>query len=146
MLGAMNLVGAVTGLAWYLSCVLVFLLRLVGQAGGDRIVGYAQMVFILPLGLLLATAPGLSRPAIFYVQAALLLAFVVFESVADTILRADFRSARGTLIAYVVFFFAASGGMLGIIALSGQAWLLGGVAAFLASAGLAFTQRVTTGV
>ncbi len=145
MVRAMNLVGAVTGLAWYLSCVLVFLLRLAGRAGGDRVVGFAQMALALPLALLLATAPGLSRPPLFYVQAALLLAFVLFEGIADAILRVDIRSARGTLIAYVVFFFAASGGMLGVIALSGQAWLLAGVAAFLAAAGLAFAQHASTG-
>lgn len=141
----MNFVGAATGLAWYLSCVLVFLVRLAGRAGGDRAVGIAQMFFVLPLALLLVTAPRLSRSALFYVQTALLLAFVAFEGVADTILRMDFRAAKGTLIGYGVFFFAASGGMLGVIALAGQTWLLAGVAAFLAAAGLAFAQRAATG-
>jgi hypothetical protein len=141
MLRAMNFVGAATGLGWYLSCVLVFLLRLAGRAGGDRALGIAQVFLVLPLALLLFTAPRLSRSALFYVQTALLLAFVVFEGVADTILRVDFRAARGTLIGYVVFFFAASGGMLGVIALAGQTWLLAGVAAFLAAAGLAFVQE-----
>jgi hypothetical protein len=145
MLGAMNLVGAVTGVAYYVSCVLVFLLRISGRPHGDRAVGFAQMLFVLPLALLLVTAPGLSRPALFYVQNALLLAFVVFEGVADTILHVDLRSTRWTLIAYVVFFFAATGGMLGVIALSGQTWLLAGVAGFLAAAGLAFAQRAVTG-
>ena len=145
MLAAMNLVGAAAGLAWYLSCILVFVLRLAGRAGGDRVVGFAQMIFVFPLALLLATAPGLSRPPLFYLQAALLLAFVLFESVADVMLRVDFRASRAALVPYVVFFFAASGGMLGVIALAGQAWLVAGVAAFLAVTGLAFAQRASTG-
>jgi len=145
MLRAMNLVGAITGLAWYVSCALVFLLRIAGRSTGGRVVGFAQGAFLAPLVLLLVTGPGLARPALFYIQACLLIAFLLFEGVADLILRVDLRSRRTVLVSYVVFFFAAAGGMLGVISLGGQTWLLAGVAGFLAVAGLAFAQRSVTG-
>ena len=145
MLRTMNLVGAVTGLAWYVSCAVVFLLRIVGRPARGRAVGLAQMVFLAPLALLVVTGPRLARPPLFYVQACLLVAFVLFECIADVVLRADIRSSRPALVGYVVFFFAASGGMLGVIALGGQTWLLAGVACFFAVAGLAFAQRAATG-
>jgi hypothetical protein len=141
----MNLVGAVTGLAYLASCILLFLLRIAGVAGADRAVGFFQAAFMVPLVLLLVTGPGLDRPPLFYVQAGLLLGFVAFELVVDTILKIDFRSNRQAVIAYVVFFFAATGGSLGIIGLAGAPWLFAGIAAFLASAGLAFAQRALTG-
>jgi hypothetical protein len=143
---ALDLVGAATGLSYNLTCILVFVRRLAGRPGAGRAVGFAQACFIAPLVVLLATAPGLERRPLYYVQTALLLLFVAFEVIVDVVLRVDFRSTRWSLICYVMFFFAATGGMLGIAALAGQAWLIAGIATFLAMAGLSFAQRAVTGL
>ncbi len=145
MLAAMNLLGAATGLAYNLTCMLVFLLRLVGRTGAGRAVGFCQAAFLAPLFILVVTAPGLARAPLYYVQAILLLLFVAFELVVDTILRVGFRSVRWALVTYVVFFFAATGGMLGVVSLAGQGWMLAGIATFLGMAGLAFAQSAAVG-
>ncbi len=141
----MNLLGAITGLTYYLSCILVFLLRIVGRPRAGRALGFVQVLFIAPLVLLLVTAPGLARAPLYYVQAVLLLLFVAAELVVDTILGVSFRSTRWAVVLYVMFFFAATGGMLGVAALAGPTWLIAAAAAFLAMAGLAFAQRGITG-
>jgi hypothetical protein len=146
MLETMNLLGAVTALAYTLSCSLLFVLRLVGRTGVGRAVGFAQMLFALPLAVLLAEAPGLGRTPLYYLQTGLLVAFILFEAIVDTILRVDFRGARWAVIGYVVFFFAATGGMLGVASLAGPVWMVAGAAAFLSMAGLAFAQRRYTGL
>ncbi len=145
MRDAMNLLGAITGLTYYISCILVFLLRIVGRPRAGRALGFAQIVFVVPLAVLLVTAPRLARGPLYYVQAVLLLLFVAAEAVLDTILELKFRSVRWALIAYVIFFFAATGGMLGVASLAGTTWMIASVAAFLAMAGLAFAQRSITG-
>jgi hypothetical protein len=146
MRDAMNVLGAVTGLTYYFSCILLFLFRIAGQRAIERPLGFAQIAFAAPLVLLLVTAPRFERLPLYYVQALLLLAFVAFEAVVDTILRVDFRSTRWAVILYVMFFFAATGGMLGVVSLAGPAWLIAGAAAFLAMGGLAFVQRGVTGL
>jgi len=119
----LNLVGAVTTLSYFLSCSLIFVLRLVGRAGprGARRSARWHSPCRSSCSCRSTAAregddllrPG--RPS---------LLFITFEAVVDAILRVDFRSTRWTLVAYVVFFFAATGGMLGVASLAGPAWLI----------------------
>ena len=145
-MGWSNLVGAVTALAYYASCILVFLSRLLGQPQVGHAIGYGQMALAAPLVILIAAAPGLARPFLYYVQVALLLAFLIVETLLDYVLKVDFRTVRWMVIAYVMLFFAATGGMLGVAALAGRAWMIAGVALFLTMAVLTFVQRAVTGM
>ena len=49
------------------------------------------------------------------------------------------------VIAYIVLFFAGSGGMLGVAANAGRAWTIPAATLFLVMAVLAFIQRAATG-
>ena len=49
------------------------------------------------------------------------------------------------VISFVVLFFAAAGGMLGVAANAGRGWTISGVILFLVMAVLAFVQRAVTG-
>ena len=80
-MGWSNLVGAVTALAYYASCILVFLFRLLGQPQVGHAIGYGQMALAAPLVILIAAAPGLARPFLYYVQVALFLAMAALTFV-----------------------------------------------------------------
>jgi hypothetical protein len=146
MLQAANLVGSVVAIAYYGTCILVFVSRLVARPRWGQWIGCAQGLVVVPLAWLLAVAPRLSRPPLYYVQVGLLLAFVILEFLLDSVLRVDFRHRRGIVIAYVVFFFAGTGGMLGVAALGGRPVLTAAGLLFLGMAALAFVQRRVTGL
>jgi hypothetical protein len=146
MRDALNLAGAITTVAYYVSCVAVFVSRLAGRPGIDRALGVGQIAAAVPLVVLLVLAPRLDRPVLYYVQVSLMLLFIAVEAVVDTILRVEFRSVRAAVIPYVVLFFAGTGGMLGVAALAGRAWTLTAAGLFLVMAVLAFVQRRVTGI
>jgi hypothetical protein len=59
----------------------------------------------------------------------------------------DFRQIRWAVIAYVTFFFAASGGLLGVVAAARERfWTILAVVLFLIMAVLAFISRAVTGI
>jgi hypothetical protein len=69
-----------------------------------------------------------------------------FELVVDDILQVDFRSANWAVIPYVMFFFAATGGMIGVASQAGKSWAITTVIVFFIMAILAFIQRGITGL
>jgi len=103
------------------------------------------MFLVLPLVVLLLLAPKLGRPWLYYLQISLMLAFLVVEALLDYILVVEFRRERWMVVSYVVLFFAATGGMLGVAALEGSGWILAAGVLFLAMGALAFVQRAVTG-
>jgi hypothetical protein len=100
-------------------------------------------VLAVPLVWLLISAPA--RPALYYIQVALPLFWLLAELILDYILELDFRKNRATVICYVVLFFAAGGGLIGVAAPAGVLWTIISVVLFLAMAALAFIQRIKTG-
>ncbi len=142
----MNLLGALAAIAFYVLVILVFAARLLGRPRWEHGLGFIVLLLAFPAALLLATAPGLGRPPLYYAQLALLLAYLVVEALLDYVFRVDFRSVRWMTISYVTLFFAASGGMIGVAMLAGRAWGLAAIALFLAMAVLSFVQRAVTGM
>jgi hypothetical protein len=65
--------------------------------------------------------------------------------IVDHILRLDFRSAQWAVVPYVMFFFGATGGMIGVAAQAGKPWTIATSLIFLIMATLAFVQRSMTG-
>lgn len=145
VVGKANLAGAVTAVAFLLSAALVFVFRLMGSPGVGYWLGIAEFCMAVPAIYLLAIAPKLKRPALYYVQLCLLLAWLVAELMLDYVFAATFRQNVGMLIGYVVLFFAGSGGMIGIASLAGKGWSITAVLLFLAMTALAFVQRFGTG-
>jgi hypothetical protein len=98
------------------------------------------------MAYLLYTAPSLNRPAIYYLWIGLMITFVVVEFILDWLLKVDFRNVQWMVIAYVMLFFGATGGMLGVAAQAGKRWATVAAISFFAMAILAFIQRSITGM
>ena len=145
-LKAANLIGAVTALIFYGTSILVFALRLAGITRLGYWIGIFQFCLAAPLIYLLIIAPSLDRPALYYIQIALLLVWLAVELLLDYVLKIEFRHVMALLIGYVVLFFAAGGGMIGVASMAGTGWSIASIAAFLVSAALAFVQRFLTGM
>ncbi len=73
-----------------------------------------------------------------------MLAFLLVELPLDYVLVLEFRSKRHSVIGYVVFFSAATGGMLGVAAVAGRTWTGGAIALYLLMAVPVFVQRIAT--
>lgn len=144
MLQSTNLLGAVVAVVFYVSAIVVFVTRLLGAPGIGHWIGYLEFLLAIPLVYLLATAPALDRPWLYYIQIGLMLAWLVVEAVLDYILKIDFRHTPWMVVSYVVLFFAGTGGMLGIAANAGVGWMIAAAPLFLAMAALAFVQRAVT--
>jgi len=146
VLEKMNLLGAEVAVAFFISAILVFVSRLLGRPAVEKWAGYFEFLLVIPLILLLVTAPRLGRPALYYIQIGLMLAWLVAEALLDYILKIDFRQVRWMVIAYVTLFFAASGGMVGIAANAGRGWTWIAGILFIIMTALAFIQRRITGM
>ncbi|WP_369047326.1 hypothetical protein [Sinomonas sp. P10A9] len=145
MLRATDLRGAVVAVTFYASAIAVFVTRLSGASRIGHWIGYFEFVLAIPLLYLLASAPALNRPWLYYVQIALMLAWLLVEALLDYVLKIDFRKTRWMVIGYVTLFFAATGGMLGLARNAGLGWIIAAGILFLTMAVLAFVQRAVTG-
>jgi hypothetical protein len=141
-----NLVGAITANVYMLLIIAVFVSRILGWFEIERWVGFASSLIIVPLVYLFVVGLGTGRRKIYFVWLALMVLFALFELVVDQILRIDLRSAQWTVVPYVMFFFAATGGMIGVASQAGKAWAITTVIVFLITAILAFVQRGITGL
>ena len=142
-----NLIGAVTGLFLYGLYILMFGLRLLGLAEWGHRVATLQFLGLLPLVYLLVVFPRIDARPLFAVQVGLMIFFLILEFVVDYWLRLDFRNTRWMVITYVTMFFAATGGLLGIIArMPDRVWIMVGGVMFLVMAVLAFVSRAVTGI
>jgi hypothetical protein len=146
MLEKTNLLGAVVAVAFYVSAILVFIFRLLGQPQYGLWIGYFEFLLAVPLIFLLLKAPQLGRPALYYIQIGCMLAWLVVEALLDYILKVDFRNVRWMVISYVVLFFAGTGGLLGVAANAGRGWSISAIILFLIMALLTFVQRAVTGM
>jgi hypothetical protein len=146
MLEQMNLLGALVAVAFYVSAILVFIFRLLGKPQFGHWIGYIEFLLAIPLVYLLVKAPQLERPALYYLQIGLMLAWLLVEALLDYILKLDFRQIRWLVISYIVLFFAGTGGMLGVAANAGRGWTIAAGILFLLMAVLAFLQRAITGM
>jgi hypothetical protein len=129
-----------------LLIIAVFVSRILGWLEIERWVGFASSLIIVPLVYLFIVGLGTGRRKIYFVWLALMVLFALFELVVDQILRIDLRSAQWTVVPYVMFFFAATGGMIGVASQAGKAWAITTVIIFLIMAILAFVQRGITGL
>jgi hypothetical protein len=146
MLEKMNLLGAVTAIAFFVSAILVFVFRLLGKPQYGHWIGYFEFLLAIPLIYLLFQAPQLGRPALYYIQIGCMLAWLVLEALLDYILKVDFRQVRWIVISYVVLFFAGTGGLLGVASNAGRGWSTSAIILFLIMAVLTFVQRAITGM
>jgi uncharacterized membrane protein len=141
-----NQIGAGVAISIFSLYTVMFGLRMLNRAELGHWIASAQFLAVIPLVYLLAKAPKLERPALYYIQVALFLAFLALDLFLDYILKVDFRQTGWAVISFVTFFFAATGGLLGIASNAGRGSLIAALALYLIMAVLAFVSRAMTGI
>jgi hypothetical protein len=141
-----DLVGAITANVYMLLIIAVFFARILGLLDISRWIGFISSLVIFPLLYLFVVGLRTSRRKIYFVWMALMVLFALFELVVDQILMVDIRSTQWAVILYVMFFFAATGGMIGVASQAGKAWSISTSLVFIVMAILAFVQRGITGL
>jgi len=141
-----DLIGAITANVYMLLIIAVFVARILGLLEISRWIGFTSSLVIFPLLYLFIVGLRTSRRKIYFAWLALMILFVLFELIIDQILRVDLRSQQSSVIPYVMFFFAATGGMIGVASQAGKTWAITTVIIFLIMATLAFLQRGITGL
>jgi hypothetical protein len=146
MIERLNLIGALTAHVIFISSIITFSSRLIFKIGPGHWVGTPLLLMVFPLGYLLLTAPGANRPFLYYIQAGLMLLFILLLFFVDYVFKYDFRQTQWMVISFVVFYCAGMGGMIGVASLAGRAWTISSVILFLIATILAFVQRAVTGI
>jgi hypothetical protein len=141
-----NLLGAIVAHIIYLSSIFTFISRLIGQVRLGQWFGSFLLLMIFPLVYLLLKAYEFQRPALYFIQVALMITWIIVLFVLDYWLKIEFRQTQWMVISFVMLFFAGTGGMLGVAALAGREWTISAVILFLIMAILAFVQRSLTGI
>ena len=129
-----------------LLIITMFTARILGWFEIGHWIGFATSFVLIPLIYLFVVGLKTNRRTIYFVWLALMVLFALFELVVDQILAIDIRSSQWTVIPYVMFFFAATGGIIGIASQAGKAWSITTTIVFLIMAVLAFVQRGITGL
>jgi hypothetical protein len=146
MVERLNLIGAITATVIFASSIITFSSRMIFGLGPGHWVGTPILLMAFPLGYLLITAPGENRPFIYYLQAAIMLLWIITLFLVDYIFKYDFRQTQWMVISYVIFYFAGAGGMIGIASLAGRGWTISSIVLFFIALILAFVQRAVTGI
>jgi uncharacterized membrane protein len=141
-----NTIGAVTANAYFLAIISVFVFRITGHSDIGRWVGLASFLTVVPLAYLLVISLKTDRPLAYDLWLGLMMLFLLAELIVDGILKLDFRNVRWATIVYVIFFFGATGGMIGVAGQAGKWWTVITTLVFVVMAALAFMQRSKTGV
>ncbi|MDX2442716.1 MAG: hypothetical protein QNK30_02840 [Bacteroidales bacterium] len=142
----LNQIGAYTAIFILLTSSLIFIFRLLNQHSAEYWTGIAFMITAIPLIYLLFNAAQFQRPTLYFVQIGLMICFIIIELLLDYILKFDFRHTKWMAISYAMFFFASTGGMIGLASQAGKPWTIISIILFFIMTGLAFYQRAKTGM
>jgi hypothetical protein len=146
MIERLNLIGTLTAHVIFISSIITFSSRMIFKIGPGHWVGTPLLLMVFPLGYLLFTAPAANRPFLYYIQAGLMLLFIILLFFVDYVFKYDFRQTQWMVISFVVFYFAGVGGMIGVASLAGRGWTISSIILFIVAAILAFVQRAVTGI
>jgi len=141
-----NLFGAIVANIINTSSISLFIARLLGKPDIGHWIGILVQLSIFPLSYLLYSAKSLNRVKIYYIQISLMIVFIIVEFLLDWYPKVDFRDNLTIIIPYVMLFFGATGGMIGVASLAGKRWTVITATSFLIMAVLAFVQRQVTGM
>ena len=141
-----NLYGAILANVINISVISIFTARILGYTEAGHWIGIIIQISIMPLGYLLYTARTFERQKIYYIWVGLMIVFVIVEFLVDWYPKVEFRDNLTIVIPYVMLFFGATGGMIGVASLAGKKWTLITVITFLIMFALAFIQRQITGL
>jgi len=142
----LNLFGAYLAIIILLSSSLIFIFRLLNRPEAEYWSGMAFMLTAIPIGYLIYTSTNFERPTLYYIQLGLMIGFIIVELFLDYVFKVDFRHTKWMVISYVMFFFAGTGGMIGVASQAGKSWTILSIILFLVMTALAFLQRAKTGL
>ena len=145
-LSHINLLGAILASVINLSTILVFTFRLLDKPEVGHWIGITVQLSIFPLVYLLYAARRFNRRWIYFIWIGLMIVFIIVEFIVDWYPKVNFRDNLSIVIPYVMLFFGATGGMIGIASLAGKKWTIVTVITFLVMFVLAFIQRSVTGL
>ncbi len=146
MVNRINLYGAILANVINITTISIFIARLSGRPQIGHLIGILFLLSVIPLFYLLYTAVSLKRPTIYYIWVGLMISFIVVEFLVDWLPKLEFRNTLLIVIPYVMLFFGATGGMIGVASLAGKKWAVITTISFLIMAVLAFVQRQITGM
>lgn len=146
MVNRINLYGAVLANVINFTAIAIFVARLLEDPELGHWIGILIQLSIIPLIYLLYAARSLNRAIIYYIQVGLMIVFIIVEFLLDWYPKIEFRNNLQIVIPYVMLFFGATGGMIGVASLAGKSWTIATVISFLIMAVLAFVQRQITGM
>jgi hypothetical protein len=146
LINRVNLYGAITANVINISAILIFIARLLEKPETGHLIGIIIQFTIIPLFYLLYAARSLNRTRIYYIQVSLMIVFIIVEFLVDWYPKIEFRNNLLIVIPYVMLFFGATGGMIGVASLAGKRWTVVTVLSFLIMFVLAFVQRQITGM
>ncbi len=146
LINRVNLYGAITANVINISTILLFVARLLEKPEIGHWIGIIIQFTIIPLFYLLYAARSLNRARIYYIQVSLMIVFIIVEFLVDWYPKIEFRNNLLIVIPYVMLFFGATGGMIGVASLAGKRWTVVTVLSFLIMLALAFIQRQITGM
>jgi hypothetical protein len=138
--------GAVIAVVDNLLIISLLLARVAGRAKLEYWLGAILLTSILPLGYLFLSSFRHERQVIYLIWIGLMLAYLLIELLLGYVLKYDFRSVRWMAIAYVILFFGATGGMIGVASRAGRLWMLAAVTTFIVMFFVAFYQHYKTGM
>ena len=141
-----NICGALLANVINLTAISIFIARLLGEPKIGHWIGIIIQVSIIPLFYFVYLAKSLNRPRIYYIWIGLMIVFVIVEFLVDWYPKIEFRNNLMIVIPYVMLFFGATGGMIGVASLAGKRWAAITVISFLTMFVLAFVQRQITGL
>ena len=141
-----NLLGAYVAIFILITSSMIFVFRLLNQETAEYWTGIAFMITAIPLAYLIYSSTNLNRPTLYFIQLGLMIGFIIIELLIDYIFKVDFRHTKWMAISYVMFFFASTGGMIGIASQAGKSWSIVSIVLFIIMFGLAFFQRAKTGL
>jgi len=141
-----NLCGAILANVINLTAIAIFVARLLENPELGHWIGVIIQLSIIPLIYIFYAARSLNRARIYYIQVGLMITFVIVEFLLDWYPKIEFRNNLRIVIPYVMLFFGATGGMIGVASLAGKRWTLITVISFLIMFVLAFVQRQITGL
>ncbi len=142
----LNLLGAYIAIVILVTSSLIFIFRLTNQQTVEYWTGIVFMLTAIPLAYLIYSSSNIERPTLYYIQLVLMIGFIILELLLDYIFKVDFRHTKWMAISYAMFFFASTGGMIGIASQAGKSWSISAVILFLIMTALAFVQRAKTGL
>ena len=141
-----NLFGAIVANVINISTISIFIARLFGKPDIGHWIGILVQLSIIPLSYLLYSARPLKRPKIYFVWISPMIVFIIVEFLLDWYPKVDFRDNLTIIIHYIMLFFGATGGMIGVASLAGKRWVVITATSFLIMAVFAFIQRQVTGM